>query len=88
MPDRCITRDAYYKWLHRKPSNYKVEQSELLEAILELEEKHKWTLGYLAMTTQLAFENKLSFKAVLKRVTNCMRNHGIKANVLEETQSR
>ncbi|MCC4429042.1 IS3 family transposase, partial [Limosilactobacillus reuteri] len=36
----------------------------------ELEEKHKWTLGYLAMTTQLAFENKLSFKAGLKRVTD------------------
>lgn len=36
-----ITRDAYYKWPHRKSSNYKVEQSELLEAILELEEKHK-----------------------------------------------
>ncbi|OYS70357.1 hypothetical protein CBF96_02765 [Limosilactobacillus reuteri] len=39
-----ITRDAYYKWLHRKPSNYKVEQSELLEAILEYvisESSHK-----------------------------------------------
>ena len=53
-----ITRDAYYKWL--QSCNYKVEQSELLEAILELR-KHKWTLGYLAMTTQLA-ENKLSFR--------------------------
>ncbi|MCG5648222.1 hypothetical protein L0O81_16815, partial [Oliverpabstia sp. DFI.9.49] len=35
----------------------------------------------LGMTTQLAFENKLDFKAGLKRVTNCMRNHGIKANI-------
>ena len=83
-----ITRDAYYKWLHRKPSNYKVEQSELLEAILELEEKHKWTLGYLAMTTQLAFENKLSFKAGLKRATNCMRNHGIRANIWKKRHNR
>ncbi|OYS62919.1 transposase [Limosilactobacillus reuteri] len=83
-----ITRDAYYKWLHRKPSNYKVEQLELLEAILELEEKHKWTLGYLAMTTQLAFENKLSFKAGLKRVTNCMRNHGIRANIRKKRHNR
>ena len=33
------------------------------------------------MTTQLAFENKLDFKAGLKRVTNCMRNHGIKADI-------
>lgn len=48
---------------------------------MELEKKHKWTLGYLGMTTQLAFENKLDFKAGLKRVTNCMRNHGIKANI-------
>ena len=76
-----ITRDAYYKWTHRKTTTYDNEQAELLEAILELEEKHKWTLGYLGMTTQLAFENKLSFKAGLKRVTNCMRNHVIKANI-------
>lgn len=60
----------------------------MLEAILELEEKHKWTLGYLGMTTQLAFENKLSFKAGLKRVTNCMRNHGIKANIRKKKHNR
>ncbi|MCL8204159.1 DDE-type integrase/transposase/recombinase [Ligilactobacillus agilis] len=60
----------------------------MLEAILELEEKHKWTLGYLGMTTQLAFENKLSFKVGLKRVTNCMRNHGIKANIRKKKHNR
>ncbi|MCB6623552.1 IS3 family transposase, partial [Mediterraneibacter sp. 210702-DFI.5.30] len=76
-----ITRDAYYKWIHRKANIHDDEQAELLKAILELEKKHKWTLGYLGMTKQLAFENKLDFKAGLKRVTNCMRNHGIKANI-------
>lgn len=40
------------------------------------------------MTTQLAFENKLSFKAGLKRVTNCMRNHGIKANIRKKKHNR
>ena len=49
-----------------------------MEAIVELEEEHNWTLGYLAMTTQLSFENRLSFTAGLKRITNCMRKHGIK----------
>lgn len=58
-----ITRDAYYKWVHRKSSKYKNEQAELLSSILELGEEHKWTLGYLGMMTQLAFENKLNFKA-------------------------
>ena len=45
------SRDGYYKWLNRKPSRYYNEQAELLEAIVELEEEHNWTLGYLAMTT-------------------------------------
>lgn len=55
---------------------------------MKLEEKHKWTLGYLGMTTQLSFENKLSFKAGLKRVANCMRSHGIKATVRKKKYNR
>ena len=54
--------------LKRKASRYQDEQSELLETILKLEQEHNWTLGYLAMTTQLKFENCLSFTAGLKRV--------------------
>lgn len=69
-------------------NQYEDEQAELLQAILELEEIHKWTLGYLGMTTQLAFENKLSFKAGLKRVTNCMRKHGVRANVRKKKRNR
>ncbi len=83
-----ITRGAYYKLTHRKTNIHEAGQAELLKAILELEEKHKWTLGYLGVTTQLAFENKLSFKAGLKRVTNCMRNHGIKTNVRKKKYNR
>nr|WP_304976071.1 IS3 family transposase [uncultured Ligilactobacillus sp.] len=83
-----MTRDAYYKWVRRKPSKYENEQAELLSSILELEEEHKWTLGYLGMTTQLAFENKLNFKAGLKRVTNCMRKHGIRANIRKKKHNR
>lgn len=81
------SRDGYYKWLNRKPSRYHNEQAELLEAIVELEE-HNWTLGYLAMTTQLSFENRLSFTAGLKRITNCMRKHGIRANIRKKKRNR
>ena len=83
-----VSRDGYYKWLKRKPSHYQREQAELLEAILELEKAHNWTLGYLAMTTQLKFENQLSFTVGLKRVTNCMRKHGIQANVRKKKHNR
>lgn len=82
------SRDGYYKWLNRKPSRYYNEQAELLEAIVELEEEHNWTLGYLAMTTQLSFENRLSFTAGLKRITNCMRKHGIRANIRKKKRNR
>ncbi len=40
------------------------------------------------MTTQLVFENKLSFKAGLKRVTNCMRKHGIRSNIRKKRHNR
>lgn len=40
------------------------------------------------MATQLAFENKLSFKAGLKRVTNCMRSHGIRVNIRKKKHNR
>ena len=42
---------------------------------MDLEKEHKGTLGYLGMTTQLASENRLYFKAGIKRVTNCMRRN-------------
>lgn len=83
-----VSRDGYYKWLNRKTSRYQREQTELFEAILGLEKAHNWTLGYLAMTTQLKFENQLSFTAGLKRVTNCMRKHGIQANVRKKKYNR
>lgn len=56
--------------------------------ILELARKHHWTLGYLAMTTQLKFEGRLSFSAGLKRVINCMRKHGLKANIRRKRHNR
>ena len=34
------SRDGYYKWLNRKPSQYHNEQAELLGRIVELEEEH------------------------------------------------
>ena len=39
---------------------------------MDLEKEHKGTLGYLGMTTQLASEKRLYFKAGIKRVTNSM----------------
>ncbi|UAW63366.1 IS3 family transposase [Limosilactobacillus reuteri] len=83
-----VSRDGYYKWLKRKPSRYQKEQAALLKAILDLEEIHKWTLGHLAMTTQLKFENRLSFTVGIKRVTNCMRKHGIQVNVRKKKHNR
>lgn len=53
---------------------------------MDLEKEHKGTLGYLGMTTQLASENRLYFKAGIKRVTNCMRSNGITSN--DATASR
>lgn len=83
-----ITRDAYYKWLKRQPSRYHQEQTQLVTAILELEEEHNWTLGYLGMTTQLKAEGKLSFAAGLKRVTHCMRNNHIQTNIRKKKRNR
>ena len=55
---------------------------------MDLEKEHKGTLGYLGMTTQLASENRLYFKAGIKRVTNCMRRNGITSNVRRKKRNR
>ena len=55
---------------------------------MDLEKEHKGTLGYLGMTTQLASENRLYFKAGIKRVTNCMRSNGITSNVRRKKRNR
>lgn len=83
-----VSRDGYYKWVRREPSQHQKEQKELYLVILELEQEHHWTLGYLAMTTQLKFEHCLSFPVGIKRVNNCMRKHGIKANVRKKRHNR
>ena len=40
------------------------------------------------MTTQLSFENRLSFTAGLKRITNRTRKHGIRANIRKKKRNR
>ena len=40
------------------------------------------------MTTQLKFEGHLSFSAGLKWVINCMRKHGLKANIRRKQHNR
>ena len=55
---------------------------------MDLEKEHKGTLGYLGMTTQLASEKRLYFKAGIKRVTNCMRRNGITSNVRRKKRNR
>ena len=52
---------------------------------MDLEKEHKGTLGYLGMTTQPASENRLCFKAGIKRVTNCMRSNGITSRDTKNT---
>ena len=55
---------------------------------MDLEKEHKGTLGYLGMTTHLASENRLYFKACIKRITNCMRSNGITSNVRRKKRNR
>ena len=83
-----ITRDAYYKWFKRSDSTYRKQQRQLLKSILEMEEKHNFTLGYSSMTTQLKFERKLDFEVGLKRVRSCMRANNIRVNIRKKRHNR
>lgn len=40
------------------------------------------------MTTQIKFERRLNFSVGIKRVTNCMRKHGIRANIRKKRHNR
>ena len=54
------SRDGLLQMAQSKSQvNIIMSKQSYLEAIVELEEEHNWTLGYLALTTQLSFENRL-----------------------------
>ena len=45
-----ISRQAYYKWCHHQPTVHELQDREILALIKQLEEEHKFSVGYDKMT--------------------------------------
>ena len=68
-------------------SQYHNEQAELLEAIVELK-KNTIDAGIFSDDHTVKLWKPFKLYRWLKRITNCMRKHGIRANIRKKKRNR
>ena len=54
-----ISRQAYYKWCHHQPTVHELQDQEILALIKQLEEDHKFSVGYDKMTRLINRDQQL-----------------------------
>lgn len=72
-----ISRASYYKWLHHKETAEEKENKQIMEWILELDEKYKHTLGYRRMRNYINREKGKNYSK--KRIHRLMKLLGVKS---------
>ena len=72
-----ISRASYYKWLHHKETTEEKENKQIMEWILEFDEKYKHTLGYRRMRNYINREKNKSYSK--KRIHRLMKLLGVKS---------
>lgn len=72
-----ISRASYYKWLHHKETAEEKENKQIMEWILEFDEKYKHTLGYRRMRNYINREKNKSYSK--KRIHRLMKLLGVKS---------
>lgn len=75
-----ISRQAYYKWCHRRPTIHEVQDQEILKLIKQLEEEHKFSVGYDKMTRLINLSQELEYRVNKKRIKRIMNQYGIRAD--------
>jgi len=72
-----ISRASYYKWLHHKETAEEKENKQIMEWILEFDEKYKRTLGYRRMRNYINREKNKNYSK--KRIHRLMKLLGVKS---------
>lgn len=83
-----ISRQAYYKWRHHQPTVHELQDREILALIKQLEEEHKFSVGYDKMTRLINRDQQLSYRVNKKRIQRIMKEHGIKADYRQPKRKR
>lgn len=74
-----ISRDAYYKWTHRKVTVHDQENQAVLAYIIDLEEKNHYVFGVKRLVTYINMETP--YHVSHGRVRRIMRKAGIQASI-------
>lgn len=83
-----ISRQAYYKWCHHQPTVHELQDREILALIKQLEEEHKFSVGYDKMTRLINRDQQLPYRVNKKRIQRIMSEHGIKADYRQPKRKR
>ena len=75
-----ISRQAYYKWCHHQSTVRELQDQEILALIKQLEEEHKFSVGYDKMTRLINRDQQLPYQVNKKRIQRIMKEYGIKAD--------
>lgn len=70
-----LNRASYYKWLSRTPNSKAIEDKKLVQYIIDLEERHHYTLGYRRVTGYLNKELGTNYNQ--KKIRRLMRVNNI-----------
>jgi len=74
-----VSRAAYYKWLHRKPSKREIEDRAIVAYLTELEEKNNYTLGVNRLIMNLHCDT--NFHACPSKMRRIMKENNIAASI-------
>lgn len=83
-----ISRQAYYKWCQQKPTVHEVQDQEILKLIKQLEEEHKFSVGYDKMTRLINLSQELEYRVNKKRIRRIMNQYGIRADYRQPKRKR
>lgn len=83
-----ISRQAFYKWLHRPITEKDRQDEQILTVIKDVEKEHMYSVGYDKMRRLIAKGNFFDYKVSKKRITRIMKANGIKADYRQPKRNR
>ncbi|WP_414843161.1 IS3 family transposase [Limosilactobacillus agrestis] len=72
----------------QRPTIYEVQDQEILKLIKQLEEEHKFSVGYNKMTRLINLSQELEYRVNKKRIRQIMNQYGIRADYRQPKRKR
>lgn len=83
-----ISRQAYYKWLNRQPTERDLFITELSDEVVRMAKKHNHTLGTRGMARHINKESNLSKAVGRKLITRVMNAMNVRTTVCAKKHNR